>query len=157
MNADPRRVVRFAEVTLWTWTGWETASGIYQSWTSVPKLAANQLSGLIFVTPWTIHELIVAFYVIGACLSAWIIWQIGAGKRWARSSLLLSLLADAIWTAAPPYNNIPGYMWAIPDLGPQVAATYLLYFHPGRLWFEEGLTPRGYRRERGAIGPRKEL
>jgi hypothetical protein len=157
MGVDPRRNVRLSEVMLWAWTGWVTASLVYQTWTSVPKLAADQLSGLVFIAPRTAHELIVAFYVIGAGLSAWIIWQIGAGKRWARSSLCLSLAADVLWAATPAYNNICDYIFAMFDLGSQVVATYLLYSRPGRLWFEESLTARDDRQRKRAIGLRQEL
>jgi hypothetical protein len=95
--------------------------------------------------------------LVGAGLSAWIIWQIGAGKRWARSSLCLRLPADVLWAATPAYNNICDYIFAMFDLGPQVVATHLPYSCPRGLWFEESLTARDDRQRKRAIGLRQEL
>lgn len=129
--------MRSAEWLLWFWTAWTTGAGIFQSWTTLPNLLADQLAGLVFVSSDTLHEIIVVFYVIVAILSAWIIWWIGAGKRWARRSLVLSFIADAVWTLAPPYHGFSGYLLGVPDLGLQALAIYLLYASPGRFCFED--------------------
>jgi uncharacterized membrane protein len=102
---------------------------------------SDQLAGLAVVSPDTLHEIIIVFYVIVAIVSVRIIWWIGARNRWARSSLLLSFIADAVWTLAPPYHGFSGYLLAVPDLGLQAVAIYLLYASPGRLWFEKKPTP----------------
>jgi hypothetical protein len=137
LRTAPRKAVRSAEWLLWFWTVWTTGAGIFQSWTTLPNLLANQVAGLVSVSSDTLHEVIVVFYVMVAILSVWIIWWIGAGKRWARSSLLLSFIADAVWTLAPPNHGLSGYLSAVPDLGLQAIAIYLLYVRPGRSWFEK--------------------
>ena len=143
MNGSAARAVRCSEWLLWIWTAWTTGSGIFQSWTTLPNLVADQLGGLVSVSLGSLHEIIVIFYVVVAILSAWIIWRIGVGRRWARSSLLLSFIVDAVWTLAPPYRGFSGYLLAVPDLGLQAIAIYLLYASPGRAWFEPSIrTPQ---------------
>jgi hypothetical protein len=90
VKPDPRQSVRRAEWVLWFWTIWITAAGIHQSWNTIPAMVADQLSGLVSIDTATLHKLIIAVYVVAAGLTAWAIWELGLGKRWARTGLLLS-------------------------------------------------------------------
>jgi hypothetical protein len=74
-----------------------------------------------------------AGYVLMAVSMAWVIVKIGAGKRWARGSLLLSFVVEALWVM-----NQPGpldYLADVPDFVLQICALILLYTRPGRDWF----------------------
>jgi hypothetical protein len=136
VKVDPRQNVHRAQWVLWAWTTWITAAGIYQSWTTIPAVLSDYLSGLVSIDTATLHELIVAVYAIAAGLTAWAIWELGLGRRWARTGLLLTFAVDLIWSAASLFHGALSYLSDIPDLGLQGIAIYLLYTLPGRLWFE---------------------
>ncbi|WP_284948119.1 hypothetical protein [Acidisoma cladoniae] len=99
-------------------------------------MIATQLGGLITTSQMTIDELIVVFYLLTASFSIVAVWELGFGRRWARIWFLLNFAVDTIWTFAPPYHGYAVLLRAMPDLGLQAVAVYLLYASPGRLWFE---------------------
>ncbi|WP_284945329.1 hypothetical protein [Acidisoma cladoniae] len=136
--------MRAAEWLLWAWTAWTAIAGIYQSLATIPKMIATQLGGLISISQTTVDELIVFFYLLTAAFSAWAVWEIGLGRRWARTGFLLNFIIDAMWTFAPPYHGYVVLLWAAPDLGLQAVAIYMLYSSPGRYWFEYQLKLRSH-------------
>jgi len=70
--------------------------------------------------------------------------KIGAGKRWARSSLLLGFILDALYTLSPPHHGILGYLTDVPDWGLQIYTLVMLYTAPGSGWFNRTKpTPAG--------------
>jgi hypothetical protein len=134
----PKAVI-YAEYALLAWTAWICSFGVYQSWKSIPELEAmvtSQFQGMMSLPPAaTLLEIVIAGYALLALTVVWLIWKIGQGKKWARSSLLLSVALQALWDAAPPYHGMLAYLPDIPDLGLQLYAVYLLYTWPGRTWF----------------------
>lgn len=132
------KTVLHAEYALWIWTAWMFLFGIYQSLISIQDIEqeiTTQLQGAISISSGTLMEITVASYALLALTSVWIIFKIGAGKNWARTSLLLGFILDAAWTAMPPYHGLLEFVTYIPDLGLQVYAVFLLYTPPGNRWF----------------------
>ena len=132
------QTVRHAEQALWAWTAWTCLFGIYQSWSSIPEIEAmlsGQLQGMFEITPQQLLEWIIAGYAGLFAASAWIVLKIGAGKNWARNSLLWGFIIQAIYTAWPPYHLGMDVLTGIPDFGLQIYALYLLYTKPGNDWF----------------------
>jgi hypothetical protein len=133
----PRNVL-YAEWALWAWTVWICLSGIYQVWSELPEIEqmmSDALQGVYTMQPRALLEMTIAGYGLLALLSAWIIVKIGAGKHWARGSLLWGFGLQAVCIAFPPYRGISEYLADIPDLGLQGIAIFLLYTRPGRGWF----------------------
>ena len=98
-------------------------------------MMAEQLQGAITVSSGTLLEMTIAGYALMALTLIWFVFKIGQGKKWARSSLLLSFALEVLWTAVPPYHALLDYLPDAPDLGLQLCALYLLYTWPGRTWF----------------------
>jgi len=139
--------VRYAEWALWAWTAWACLFGIYQSWINIPemeKMLNEQLQGAFTLDPQLILEMTVAGYGLLAAISAWIVLKIGAGKNWARGSLLGGFALEIAWAAVPPYHGILEYLTDVPDIGLQGYALYLLYAEPGRAWFRRAKASKAY-------------
>jgi hypothetical protein len=139
VTANPPKAGRAAERILWAWTAWVTGLGIYQSGTSVQsmeKLIADHLPMTMPFNPEALQGAVIAGYVISAEFLAWMVLKIGEGRRWARTSLLLSFVFDAVSTGMPPYHGVSGILLAAADLGPQTIAVFLLYTLPGRIKFQ---------------------
>jgi peptidoglycan/LPS O-acetylase OafA/YrhL len=103
-----------------------------------------QLQGMVAITPQTLLALTVAGYAVLALTMVWVIRKIGAGKNWARSSLLLGFILDVLYTLSPPYHGMLSYRTDLPALGLQIYALYLLYTGPGSFWFHRGkIAPTG--------------
>ena len=135
------KAVLAAERALWAWTAWICLFGLYESWTEIPRIEAAitlQLQGMVAITPQTLLALTVAGYAVLALTMVWVIRKIGAGKNWARSSLLLGFILDVLYTLSPPYHGMLSYRTDLPDLGLQIYALYLLYTGPGSFWFHRG-------------------
>ena len=133
----PKAVVR-AEWALGAWAAWLCLFGVYQSWSSLPgvqTMITEQLQGAISISSETLLEITIAGYALLALTMIWFVFKIGQGKKWARSSLLLSCVLQTLWTAWPPYHGVIDYLPDVPDLGLQFYALYLLYTWPGRTWF----------------------
>lgn len=136
MNSEKPDAVTRAEWILWAWTAWTLVLGLYQTWLStsgVDKAVTDQLQGIVAIPPGALQEVMSAGYGLMAVSMAWVIAKIGAGKRWARGSLLLSFVVEALWVL-----NQPGpldYLSDIPDFVMQIYALTLLYTRPGREWF----------------------
>jgi hypothetical protein len=140
VRADPRRAVRAAEWVLWAWTAWVTGLGIYQSENSIRSAEKLFSDYLPIQMPFSVEALqsaVIAGYIVSAAFLAWMVLKIGEGRRWARTSLLLSFAFDAMSTGMPPYHGAGGFLLAAADLGPQILAVFLLYMLPGRHVFEE--------------------
>ncbi|MEJ0063141.1 MAG: hypothetical protein WDO70_08050 [Alphaproteobacteria bacterium] len=140
LPSDKPKNVLYAELALWAWTVWMCVCGIYQAWVSIgdlEKMIAEQLQGMIEVDPESLMWTAVIGYAMLGAGSAWIVLKIGEGKNWARISVVLSFALDAIWTAMPPYRETLYYLLAVPDIGLQIYALYLLYTWPGRAWFDK--------------------
>jgi hypothetical protein len=134
-SEKPDAVTRAAWV-LWAWTAWTLALGLYQTWAStsgIDKIVTDQLQGLVVVAPGALQKMMSAGYVLMAVSMAWVIAKIGDGKRWARGSLLLSFIVEALWIMNQPGSL--GYLTDVPDLVLQVCALFLIYTRPGRDWF----------------------
>jgi hypothetical protein len=134
--SDKPNAVRNAQWALWVWTGWICLFGLYQSWTDIPWIEAmlnSQLQGTVALTPSSLMVASGAGYAAMALTMGWLIVKIGAGRNWARISLLVSFALDAIYTLWPPYHGT--LRTALPDLGLQIFALFLLYTAPGSAWF----------------------
>ncbi len=132
------QAVRHAQWTLSAWTAWLCLFGIYQSWRDLEKfedILATQLQGMISISATTMMEITVACYALIALSLVWIILKIGQGKNWARLSILVNLVFQALWTMIPSDHGLLGYLPSVPDLGLQMYALYLLYTADGRTWF----------------------
>lgn len=132
-SVKPRAVLR-AERALWIWTLWASLFGIYQTWQSVSELT-GQMEGALEINPQALFRGAAVGYVVLALASVWVIFKIGAGKRWARSSLLWGFILEVLWTFFPPYREILDYAPDLPDFVFQTYALYLLYTKPGSDWF----------------------
>ncbi|MHB1206586.1 MAG: hypothetical protein ACYCZX_13535 [Rhodospirillaceae bacterium] len=134
MNSEKPGAVTRAEWVLWAWTAWTLMLGLYRTWMSgIDKTLTDQLQGIVSIPPGALQEVMSAGYVLMAVSMAWVIAKIGGGKRWARGSLLLSFVVEALWVM-----NQPGpldYLSDIPDFVLQIYALTLLYARPGRDWF----------------------
>jgi hypothetical protein len=137
--------VLYAERALWGWTAWACLFGIYQSWLGIPEMEnaiSEQIPGLFTATPQSLLQMIIVGYVATAAVSVWFVLKIGAGKHWARNSLLWGFVLEIVWTACPPYHAALDYVADIPDLGFQIYALCLLYTQPGRDWFVQAAPVR---------------
>ncbi|MDP9128432.1 MAG: hypothetical protein M3N08_09270 [Pseudomonadota bacterium] len=140
MDSEKPRPVRHAEIALWVWTVWICAFGAYDAVQSLPEIEpimASQLQGLATIDHTTLLESVIAGYAFLALTSVWVIWRIGAGKNWARASVLVGFILEAVWCAVPPYGGYRAFFLAIPDFGLQAYALYLLYTEPGASWFNQ--------------------
>lgn len=127
-----------AERALWAWTGWICVFGLYQSWVEIPRIEAaigSQLQGMVALAPRTLMAASGAGYAALALTMVWVIFKIGRGRNWARHSLLLGFILDAIYTLSPPYHGLLSYRTDLPDLGLQIYALHRLYTAPGNSWF----------------------
>jgi hypothetical protein len=139
------RAVLYAELALWAWTAWFCLYGILETWRGIPELEqalGDQLQGMISIAPGTLLAGTIIGYALLSALSAWIVFEIGKGKHWARSSLLWGIGLEIVTIVIPPYHPLLEYLSSIPDLGLQIYAAHLLYTPPGSGWF-------------GAHGPKK--
>ena len=128
------KAVLHAERALWAWTAWICLFGVYQTLASIPDLEqeiTTQLEGTVTITPQTLMAATVVGYAALALTMVWMVLKIGAGKRWARRSLLLAFILDALYTLSPPHHGILGYVTDVPDLGLQIYALVGLYTAPG--------------------------
>lgn len=134
--------VLHAEWALWIWTAWICLSGIVQSWKGIPeiqRMMTEQFQSAFTMTSGTMMEIIIATYGVLAAASAFIVWKIGAGKNWARASLLWGFVFEVVCALCPPWHDsIWAYLTDIPDYGLQGYALYLLYTPPGEGWFQRG-------------------
>jgi hypothetical protein len=117
--------------------------GVYQSWLSIPEieqLISGQLADIITLDSKTLLEIIIVGYGLMAVASAWVVFKIGAGKHWARSSLMWGFALEVAWTACPPYHGVMDFLTGAPDIIMQGYALYLLYTKPGCEWFQQPVT-----------------
>jgi hypothetical protein len=138
LQPEKPKAVLYAERALWAWTAWICLFGVYQTSASIPDIEqaiTTQLQGMVTITPQTLIAVTVVGYAALALTMIWIVLKIGAGKRWARSSLLLGFILDALYTLSPPHHGILGYLTDVPDLGLQIYALVMLYTAPGSGWF----------------------
>jgi hypothetical protein len=138
LQPEKPKAVLHAERALWAWTAWICLFGVYQTSASIQDIEqaiATQLQGMFMMTPQTLMAVTVIGYAVLALTMIWIVVKIGAGKRWARSSLLLGFILDALYRLSPPYHGILGYLTDVPDLGLQIYALAMLYTAPGSGWF----------------------
>jgi hypothetical protein len=136
----PDNVAR-AELTLWLWTAWACLYGIYETRGQIPEIEdmlTGQLEGMISISPNALLLLTIAGYAGLGVLSAWIIYEIGRGKHWARSSLLWGFGLEILTIIIPPYKAPFEYLTDVPDLGLQIYALHLLYAPEARSWFLGG-------------------
>lgn len=85
----------------------------------------------------TLVKGVLASYTILGVSSGWVVVKIGAGKNWARVSVLLGLILEGIWLACPPYHGYVDLLTALPDFGLEGYALFLLYTYPGKTWFKD--------------------
>jgi hypothetical protein len=138
MNADKPRTVDHAEWALWAWTAWVGVFGIYQTLgasSGVDKEIADQLQAIAGIPTATLRTVVIAGYVLASASMAWVVFKIGAGKNWARLTVLVSFILEALWVAAQSDATTMDYLADVPDFGLQMYALYLLYTEPGRQWF----------------------
>jgi len=143
-NSEKPRAVTYAEWALWLWVVFTCLLGIYQTHGQIPEIEevmTGTLQGAITLSPASLMTMAVVGYSFVALLAAWIVYKIGDGKHWARSSLLWGFAFEILCMAFPPYHA-GELLTAIPDLGLQIFAIYLLYTLPGSAWFEPKPTGR---------------
>ena len=132
--------VLYAEWALWAWTAWTCLFGIAQSWGQVAEIEeaiTTQLQGMLTIQASTLIAIIIIGYGIVAITSVWIILKIGAGKKWARTSLAAGFALDAGYTVLSFEPGLLNHLADLPDFGLQICALYLLYTAPGREWFKD--------------------
>ncbi len=140
-KSEKPKTVTYAEWALWTWTAWVCLFGLYQTGGQIPEFEqalTDDLQGAITIAPQSLLAMAAAGYAALAAISAWIVLKIGAGKHWARSSLMWGFVFQVICMVLPPYHKMGAaeYRAIIPDLGLQIYALYLLYAPPGSVWFQ---------------------
>ena len=128
------KTVLWAEWALWTWTAWLCGYGIYQVFN--PDAASQdlltQLQAYATIGPEQLRTVVGAIYVLVGITMVLLVFRIGAGRRWARASLMLSFVVQALYVAQSDPSE---YLTNAPDLIFQGIAVYLLYTDPGRQWF----------------------
>ena len=134
---DKPQAVTRAEWTLWVWTAWTLGYGLYQTWAPSPPDdggLTDTLKTLVPIPPASLHSAMAAGYALVALSMAWVVFRIGDGKTWARGSLLLSFVVEAVWIVSQsgPFDFVAD----LPDMLLQGYAVYLLYTNPGRTWFK---------------------
>ena len=132
--------VLHAELALWVWIAWVCLFGIWHEWSGIGETVqsvSEQTGGMVTIDPNDLLLMIVAGYLAIAALSAWFIVKLGQGRQWARSSVLWSLVLQAVVTPLPPFHPFVEYLGDIPDLGLQLFATILLYRPASSAWFED--------------------
>jgi hypothetical protein len=144
---DKPQAVIHATRILWVWTILSFVYGVYSKWADLQNIdhmitdQTQAMHDMMLIEPdFSLQSVlniytIITVYALLSAGAAWVIWKIGAGKNWARLSLLLSFILDVLWTVIPPYHGVPYFLAATLDLGAQIAALYLLYTWPGRAWF----------------------
>jgi hypothetical protein len=134
--------VQHAQYALAAWTAWTCLFGIYQMWT--PNGAAqefvDQLQAIVSVTPESVHSIAIGAYALIAASMVGVILQIGHGKTWPRTLLMVGFVLEAFWVAGQGEASALGYLADVPDFGLQGYALYLLYTRPGRDWFRRKTT-----------------
>jgi hypothetical protein len=129
----PKAVLR-AEYTLWAWTAWLCGFGLYQAF--YPDASSRdflaQLQSVVAIAPDQLRTAMIAVYAVVAVSMVLLVFQIGAGRRWARGGLLLSFVVQALYVAQAGPSE---YLTNTPDLIFQAVAVWLLYTDPGRQWF----------------------
>ena len=99
-------------------------------------MLTGQLQGLFVIEPKQLLEWIIAGYAGLFAASAWVVHKIGAGRNWARKSLVWGFVIEVLYTAWPPYHLGIDALAGIPDFGLQAYALYLLYTKSGDDWFQ---------------------
>lgn len=139
MKPDKPATIDHAEWALWAWTAWICLFGIYQTLvggSGSDKAITDQFQSIIEVPPETLRTTIVAGYGLAGASMAWVVIKIGAGKTWARRTVLVSFILEALWAAAGQTDaSVADFLADVPDFGLQMYALYLLYTRPGRQWF----------------------
>ena len=140
VKLEPKKpkTIFYAEWALWGWTAWICLFGIYQSLVSLPGIKTmmdEQLQGMISFELKDMRLFVIASYLAMALTLVWFVFKIGQGKRWARTSLLIGVVLQALYIVMSPYQGMLNYLPDVPDIGLQVYALYLLYTWPGRTWF----------------------
>ena len=144
-SEKPQAVV-YAELALWAWTAWTCLFGFLQTRSQIPEIEqamAGDLQGLISIAPETLLRAAAGGYAAIAAVSAWFIVKLAAGKHWARSSFMWSFVFQVLLMALPPYHRMTAgeFLGAVPDIGLQILALYLLYTLPGSAWFPPKTSP----------------
>lgn len=132
------QAILHAQWALSAWAAWLCLFGIYQSYRDLEEfeaLMATQFQGLISISATTMMQISVACYALIALSLVLVILKIGQGKNWARLSILVNLIFQALWTMMPSDQGLLGFLPSVPDLGLQTYALYLLYTADGRTWF----------------------
>ena len=130
--------ISYALWALGAWAAWLFFFGVYQTWVGLPALQAlinEPLQGVISVESRLMLEMAVATYGMVALSLVWVAYKVNQGKRWARTTLLVSFVLEVLWIIMPPYHGWADYLSDVPDLGLQLYALYLMLTWPGRTWF----------------------
>jgi hypothetical protein len=124
--------IRHAQLALWLWTLWVSLYGIYDTNRSGPELidfVNTNIEGYTLTSHQILMGAIIGYGAL-ALFSAFVIYKIGKGKKWARGSLVAGFLLELAMLAMPPYHIAD-----LPDIGLQAYALFLLYSAPARSWF----------------------
>lgn len=124
----------WAEWVLWAWTAWLCGVGLYQTLNpgAASKDLISQLQGIVEIAPEQLRTFLITAYVVVGISMVLLVFQIGAGKRWARGSLLFSFVVQGLYVAQADSSE---YLTNAPDLIFQAVAVWLLFTDPGRRWF----------------------
>jgi hypothetical protein len=132
--ADKTRDVIYAERALWVWAAWVAAYGFYQT---LFGGALGEAQSMVSLPPATLRALTATFYMVAAASVVGLALQVAQGKKWARITLLLSFLLQAVWELGG--GDILSHLADAPDLGLQGYALYMLYRKPSASQrFEQG-------------------
>ena len=132
--------VLIAEYALWAWTVWTCVFGIVEAWHQIPQvedLITGNLQGMVSIDANSMMKWVIYGYVGLAAASGWVVYKIGQGKHWARSTTLWGFVLQIGIMVIPPYNTAMEYLMDIPDVGLQLVALHFLYTQPSRAWFEK--------------------
>ena len=129
----------FAVRAMWLWVGWTALYGAYQAWftdTAALQPLVDQLAPFYPVTTQTLQPLTAVGYAVAALSIAWLTAKLANRKRWARTSLVVSLLVQALWTAGQ-VPDLAQVLSNIPDLVLQSVTLWFLFTPPARAWFSQ--------------------
>ena len=130
--------VYLAQGLLFLWTVFTCVYGVYDTWKNLPEiqLMINTLQGTDFVSLDTLSTGVVVVYFLIALMLIGFVFQIGEGRKWARSSFLWGWVLQAAWTLGQSHQQpIVDYWSDGLDLGLQLIALYLLYEESASSWF----------------------